>query len=372
MQRLHLFTGLVLSSFLFSPLSGAQAPESRVVIHQLHTTALVTEMELSGTLRPLREAELSVAAEALVTTVHADVGKRVKRGELLLELDASLAKQEHLRALAEVSAAELRAQEAQRLVDEALQLKQQSYIAKTEISARENAAALAKANLSQARAEASIAAEQLARHRLYAPFDGVISERWTDLGQWLGRGDQVFTLVSLDLLRLDVRLPQEQLQNIDQLQTVQIRPDAQPQLEIPARVDTLVPVGDAARSFLLRVAADEHSPALMPGASARALFRFEHPQQAVLLPRDALLRNADGNYSVFVVADGKAQRRQVTLGSIGRDGYLVEKGLSAGEQVVIRGNELLSDGQPVMVVQEAGVKELSAVESGVVEQGGQL
>lgn len=371
MQRLHCVIGLFLSSFFFSPMLSAQAPESRVVIHRLHTTALTTEMELSGTLRPLREAELSVAADALVTAMHADVGKRVKRGELLLELDANLAKQEHLRALAEVSAADLRAKEAQRLVEEALQLKQQSYIAKTEISARENAAALAKASLAQARAEANIAAEQLARHRLYAPFDGVISARWTDLGQWLGRGDQVFTLVSLDLLRLDVRLPQEQLQNIEQLQAVQIRPDAQPQLEIPAHLDTLVPVGDASRSFLLRVAADEHSPALMPGASARALFRFEHPRQAVLLPRDAILRNADGNYSVFVVTDGKAERRQISLGTVGREGYLVEKGLSAGEQVVVRGNELLSDGQAVMVV-EAGAKELSAVESGAPEQGGQL
>ena len=364
MQRFHVLTGLLFCSLACSPLLSAQPSESRVVIHSLQSTALTTELTLSGTLNPLRDAELSVAADALVTALHADVGKRVKRGDLLLELDASVAKQEHLRALAQVSAAELSAKEAQRLVDEALLLKAQSHIAKTEISARESASALAKASLAQARAEASIAAEQLAKHRLYAPFDGVISARWTDLGQWLSRGDQVFTLVSLDLLRLDVRLPQERLANIDQLKSVQIRPDAQPQLEVPAHVDTVVPVGDASRSFLVRLAADNTSPALVPGASARALFHFEHPQQAVLLPRDALLRNADGNYSVFVVADGKAQRRPVTLGkttlgNIGRDGYLVEEGLAAGEQVVIRGNELLDDGQLVTVV-----KELTSIEQG--------
>ena len=352
MQRLQVLTGLFLSSLVLSPLVNAQPSETRVVIHQLHNTALTTELELSGTLQPLRDAELSVAADALVTRLHADVGKRVKRGDLLLELDASVAKQEHARALALVSSAELSVKEAQRLVDQALRLKDQSHIAQTEVSARENELGLAKASLAQARAEASIAAEQLAKHRLYAPFDGVISARWTDLGQWLSRGDQVFTLVSLDLLRLDVKLPQEHLANIEQIKSVQIRPDAQPQLMLAAHVDTLVPVGDASRSFLLRLAADETSPALIPGASARAHLRFEHAQQAVLLPRDALLRNADGNYSVFVVADGKALRRQIRLGTLGQDGYLIEDGLTAGEQVVIRGNEILDDGQAVTIVKE--------------------
>lgn len=354
MQSLNLFTGLFFLALLFSSLVNAQPPEVRVVTHQLSSTAFTTELELSGTLHPLREADLSVAADALVTKLHADVGKRVKRGDLLLELDSTVAQQEHARAKALVSSAELSAKEAQRLLDQAMRLKDQSHIAQTEVSARENELGLAKAGVAQARAEASIAAEQLAKHRLYAPFDGVISARWTDLGQWLSRGDQVFTLVSLDMLRLDVKLPQEHLANIEQIKTVQIHPDTQPQLSIPAHVDTLVPVGDASRSFLLRLAADETSPALVPGASARAQLRFEHAQQAVLLPRDALLRNADGNYSVFVVADGKAQRRQINIGTFGSagglDGYLIEEGLAAGEQVVIRGNEILDDGQAVTVV----------------------
>ena len=354
MQHLQLVACLFFLSLGFSLSVVAQPSESRVVVHQLKETALTTELELSGTLHPLREADLSVAADALVTKLHADVGKRVKRGDLLLELDASVAQQEHARALALVSSAELSVKEAQRLLDQALRLKDQSHIAQTEVSARENELGLAKASLAQARAESSIAAEQLAKHRLYAPFDGVISARWTDLGQWLSRGDQVFTLVSLDLLRLDVKLPQEHLASIEHIKTVQIHPDTQPQLAIPAHIDTLVPVGDASRSFLLRLAADTTSSALVPGASARAMLRFEHTQQAVLLPRDALLRNADGNYCVFVVADGKAQRRQIRVGALGRvgeaDGYLIEEGLAAGEQVVIRGNEILEDGQAVAVV----------------------
>lgn len=344
MQR-PLITCLCLLLLVTTPVTSAN--ELRVVTHTLESSTLRSELELSGTLRALRHSTLSVSVNALVESIHVDVGSRVKRGDLLLELDSNIARQEHKRAQAQLIAAETSATEANRLRDEALRLKQQSHIAQSEVSARESSARLAGARLDEARAEVQIAAEQLAKHRLLAPFDGVISERVTDLGQWLNPGDAVFTLVSLDSLRLDVQLPQEQLANIEHIKQVEILPDTQPGLRIPANVDQLVPVGDASRSFLLRLVAIEKSTTLIPGASARALLQFEHGQSAVLLPRDAVLRNADGNHSVFVVVDGKAQRRKVELGLFGKGGYLVQQGLRAGEQVVTRGNELLEEGQSV-------------------------
>ena len=326
--------------------------DTRVVVHTIEETALTSELQLSGTLRALREADLSMAADALVTKLHVDVGNQVEQGDLLAELDKSLAAQNQARAQANVSAVETRLNEARRLLDEAMQMKQQSYISLTEVDARKSAVELAEANLTQARAEAKFVAVQLEKHQLRAPFDGVISARWTELGQWLSRGDRVFTLVSLDDLRLDLRLPQEHLKNMDHLRQVEIIPDAIPDTKLSARVDAQVPVGDESRSFLLRLAADGDSHRLLPGTSARAHFIFEHSQNAVLLPRDALLRNADGSFSVFVVVDGKAERRRLKLGEPGSDGYLIREGLQAGEQVVIRGNELLREGEQVTVVDQ--------------------
>ncbi|MDU0353743.1 efflux RND transporter periplasmic adaptor subunit [Paraglaciecola aquimarina] len=333
----------------------AKSTDVRVVTQALKSTALVTELVLSGTVRPLHSAELSVATEALVSALHVEVGSKVKQGDLLLELDAELAKQLHIGALAQVSAAEVTLKEAQRVLDEGLRLLQQKHVTQSEISLRQSNVTIAKAQLEQTTSAARIAKKQLDYHRLYAPFDGVISARWTDLGQWLSVGDQAFTLVSLDNLRLDVRLPQEQLANIDHLQSVTIQPDSHPKLSIAASIDTLVPVGDASRSFLLRLSSNQKTSALLPGTSANGLFKFAHSKVAVVLPRDALLRNADGNYTVFIVEDGIAKRRKVTLGPAGQDGYLVEEGLQPGEQVVIRGNELLSEGSPVIITNRSGL-----------------
>lgn len=336
---------------LNAPVVLAQKDASPVVVRTLQATALTSELELSGTVRSLRDAQLSVAADALVSELQAEAGDRVKRGDVLLKLDDSLAQQEYQRAQALVTAAQTTQAEAERLLNEALMMKKQSHISESEVNARQSTAKFATAELTQARAAAQIAGEQLKRHTLRAPFAGVVASRQAELGQWISRGDPAFTLVSMDLLRLELKLPQEYLSHIDQLQSVTIMPDAGGK-PVMASVDTLVPVGDASRAFLLRLKADEPSPALLPGASARARFEFEYNENAVLLPRDALLRNADGNYSVFIVQNNQAQRRQVQLGRAGRDGYLVREGLNPGEQVVIRGNEILRDGQPVKIVNE--------------------
>lgn len=323
----------------------------RVVVQALEAASVTRELELSGTLRSLREAQLSVAADALVSKIHADVGSRVETGQLLLELDSSLMVRELQRAEAQTNAAQISVDEAQRLLAESLKLKRESHIAQTEVEARQSALTLAEASLEQAKADAGLAAERLAKHQLYAPFDGVISARWTELGQWLNRGDRVFTLVSLEQLRLDVRLPQEQLQDMQKLTSVSIKADTDSKTEIAARIDSVVPVSDSSRSVLVRVAATEPVTTLFPGASARAVLQFEHAANGLVVPRDAVLRNADGNYSVFVVEEDTARVRQVELGLTSLNGYLVKKGLRAGDRVVVRGNEVLRDGESVEVTE---------------------
>lgn len=342
----HLITMLLLVATVAAQ---AQSTGMKVVVHQLETAPVTRDLELSGTLRSLREAQLSLAAEALVSEIYVDVGARVEQGQLLLALDSSLVAREHQRAKARVNAAQISLDEAQRLLAQAVKLRPNNHISQTEVESRKSAVTLAEAQLEQAKADADLVAERLAKHRLYAPFDGVISARWIELGQWLNRGDRVFTLVSLDQLRLDVRLPQEQLQDMNKLSSVYIKPDTDVSVEIAAKVESVVPVSDRSRSVLVRVAATEPAEALFPGASARAVLQFEHATDAIVVPRDAVLRNADGNYSVFVVEQGTARVRQVELGLASRHGYLVKEGLQAGDQVVVRGNEVLRDGESVEV-----------------------
>ena len=114
-----------------------------------------------------------------------------------------------------------------------------------------------------------------------------------------------------------------------------------------------MPIGDvSARSFQLRLKLDS-SAALLPGTSASATFYFQGTGDAVyVVPPDALLRHADGKFSVFTVRDNRASRHSVTVGRSSEDGVEITGGLPADAPVVIRGNEILKDGQTGRVIGE--------------------
>ncbi|MGN0921098.1 MAG: efflux RND transporter periplasmic adaptor subunit [Cellvibrio sp.] len=341
-------TRWLIASLCFFSVSALASDESHVSIQQLRPAPITREVILSGQLMPQRNAKLSVAVNALVKTLYVDVGDEVKQGQVLAQLDDRLAQESVNLAKAQLKAAQIERDEAQRLASQAQSLASQQHIAATEILARQNAAKLAQAKVEDAQIQVSMARDTLERHQLRAPFAGVISARFTDLGQWLNPGDAVFNLVSNQVVFLDVHLPQEFIGTINQLTNISISPDAQSQLALSGRVVAALPVMTQARSFLLRLASEAPHALMVPGMSAKARLVFTERESAIALPRDALLRHADGGYSVFIVEDDKAIRRNVELGEVTAKGYRVKSGVAAGDKVVVRGNEILQDGQVVI------------------------
>ena len=120
---------------------------------------------------------------------------------------------------------------------------------------------------------------------------------------------------------------------------------------------TRVPVKDsAARTFLVRFELADPGVDLTPGMSARASLFLASEENAVLVPRDALIRYPDGTSTLFVVdrtvSPPVARQREVTLGRVDGNRAVIESGLEPGVAVVVRGNEALVDGQAVRVVED--------------------
>ena len=314
-------------------------------------------LRLSGSLTAEHRASLSPRVDGLVTELLVDTGSRVTEGDLLLRLDPTLAQLELARTRAAKQEAIARRDEARRLLDEALRLREKQHISASEVAERQANLALAEAALSAAEAERAVAAEILARHDLPAPFTGVISARHTDAGEWVGRGDTVLELVALEPVRMEVMVPQEQFSAVNSQTSVSIIPDSAPALTLDGRITARVPVSDsAARAFLVRIIVEKPETVLLPGTSATAVFQLPGSDGAQLtVPRDSLLRQPDGGYSLFVVEDGTARRVPVTIGASGPEGVAVLQGIGANDQVVIRGNEVLRDGQPVRITSPSNI-----------------
>ncbi len=333
-----------------SALAQDPVPVEVVVPQQIERAAT---LRLTGTLTAARHASLSAREGGLVTAVMVDAGDRATHGEPLVRLDASLVEIELRRAEAALDEALTRLAEAQRLRDEAHALG--ANIPQSTLRTREAQVAIEQAALARLDAEKQRQEELVARHEVLAPFDGVVSRKRTEVGEWVTPGEPVLDFVATDQLRLDVQVPQDHFAGILVGGSVRVRLDAFPEKHFVGSVAAKVPVGDASsRTFLVRVVLDNPSGEISAGMSGEVAFDTQHSAGGLVLPRDTLKRYPDGTTTVWIVRDASdglsAYEREIQIGP--RIGATIEvlDGLDADVRVVVRGNETLSEGVAVRIV----------------------
>lgn len=313
-------------------------------------------LRYTGTVTAERDAALSARQAGLVAAVRVDAGDRVRRGDLLLQLDPVLAELDLARARASLEEARTRRTEQARLRDDAAALAATSNISRTQARTAAAEADIAAAAVTRLEAEVRRAAELVARHRLEAPFDGVVRRRLVDVGEWVQTGTPAVELVSVAPLRLDVQVPQERYALIRPGQAVTVELDALRGTTFPGKVLARVAASNAAtRTFLVRVLIEKPGERVIPGMSGQVELRLPAGEAAVTVPEDAVVRGADGVTRVWLVTPGAAgtgrvSARVVALGPA-QDGRVeVQGGVPAGSLVVVRGNETLREGQDVRLL----------------------
>jgi RND family efflux transporter MFP subunit len=347
---------VLLTAMLIAANGAAEVP---VQVETASQRPVVKQIEVTGTVTSPRTAVLSTAVAGLVAELAIDEGDRVDTGDALLRLDAELAQLALERALAEARQREISAADARRRFVEAEEVGTQRGIARTQIESLRAEVSSDQAALAASQAAAREQQAIVERHTLKAPFAGVISERYAELGEWVNPGDGLLELVATDNLRFDFRVGQENYAALSPETPVEITLDALPERSIPGYVDTIVPVKNpSARTFLVRVLAATDDAGLQrritPGMSARGKLDIDIGRRAVAVSRDAILRFPDGRVTVWVVdtaGDLPVVREQVVGTGSEFDGLVeVTHGLADGDVVVVRGNEMLQEGQAVSIV----------------------
>lgn len=313
---------------------------------------VVRRLELSGTVNSPHASQISTSVEGLVSKVYFDSGAHVKEGDLLLELDAELEQAAYDQAEAQAAQAAAEVADAQRRLRIAESLAKRDYGPKNEVEARQAEVEIDTATHESFKAEQKRRNAILERHKLPAPYDGVISKRMAEVGQWVEPGTAVFELVAMRDFRVDVPVPQDYYARLRKGAEVELKIDALPGETVPATIGALIPVSDPdARTFTLRVLPKRDDIPITPGMSARVLLNLDTGKEDVAVNRDALIRYPDGRITVWVAKqDGdkvSVTERRVEIG-LAFDGMVqVLSGLEAGDRVVIRGNESLREGQTV-------------------------
>ncbi|MEZ5988149.1 MAG: efflux RND transporter periplasmic adaptor subunit [Planctomycetota bacterium] len=379
-----------------------QGPVPKVSVAEVGRRSFQARIEVLGEVEALRETHLALEVDGLVTDVPVEEGQRVAKDEVLLRLSTEkrelsrdeaaarleLARKEledlrlgsreeairEARALLEQSQA-LLAEEVREL-DRVNGLLEQGIASSKDKTAAETRTTAARAQVAQRqaaldllekgpRAERIAAAEQemLARKSelakvvyeirqsaLKAPFAGVVTEKRTELGTYVRQGDALLTLVQLDPIEVRVTMPETWVARIRAGQEASIRSEALPGRTWKAAVAAVVPRGSSlGRAFPVRLELPNPEHRLLPGMSIRATFVLAASKDVLAIPADAVVQSPRGD-AVFVVVDGKAQRREVRIGRRDEGWLEVLDGVAEGEKVIVRGNERLPPGGPVQVV----------------------
>jgi len=344
-------------------------------------------VDVVGTLAAVDQVTISSEADGKVRRILADLGDRVKAGDVLIELDGE--KQQYAyeqqqaalaRALAQYGATnprELpeieRTPEARRSNAELVQATQ-AFDRATELFKRtlisQQALDDARATLQSARSrydealqngkdlrasiQASEAAMKLAdRERrdtqIRAAFDGYVEKRMVNLGELVKAQMPVMAIVRLDPLKVIAEIPEKMTPWISDGRPVELRVDAYPGRPFAGTVTRVSPaVNPATRAFPFEARIPNADAALKPGTFARVHLEIGKVDDVLTLPYSAIQYRYGVN-RVFVVAGGKLAVRELTLGERLGDRVEIISGVKADERVAVTDVDTLTDGLNVTV-----------------------
>jgi len=323
-------------------------PPAKVVVSDVKTGMVAEKYEFIGTVYYVEVSDVASEVNGKVESVSFEEGQRVRKGSILVGLSADLLEKQlvstrasHEQVLIEREKAALDLKRIENLIKQGSVSEQLYDEHRFRVMGLEKKAVSLQADVERIKVE-------LGKKRIRAPFDGVVIERAVDRGEWLSPGSKVATIARDDTVDVVVDVPEYMIQYVRQGMDLSVKAGGG---VVEGKVFAVVPRGDVAtRTFPLKIRID-NPETLKEGMEARVELPIAERKQSLVVPRDALI-NLFGSNVVFAVVDSKAKMIPVKV--IGYEETIAgvnAHGLEEGMKVVVKGNERLRDGQPVIEAQ---------------------
>jgi RND family efflux transporter MFP subunit len=345
------------------------AGNARVIavgVTQAKAGAVREEIEVTGSLRPKEQVDVTSQITGRVQKLTLQVGDFVKQGQLIAQLDdAELAQQvrraEAAQAVvrattqqrrAELSNAKADLDRARKLLDAGL-VSRQDYDAKlTSYRVIESQIALTDAQGEQAAAERNELQIRLQQMRIVAPMSGYIANRYVDIGAVVSPSTPIVKLVNLSTLVTVAAVPERQVSKLRVGNRAIVNVDAFGDKPFEGRVARIAPVLDVAtRSASVEVEIPNPSGSLKAEMFARVKLDLGTMRNAVLIPRESLVYRGQ-QPGVYVLEAKRPSFKTIETGSTQGHHVEVLTDLSVGTQIVGRGASMLNEGDQIRIVEE--------------------
>ena len=342
---LAVISGLWILLFAVPVSAQKEMPPAKVVTAKIKKQVITPESEFIGTVYYKEVSEVASEVEGIVEKVSFDDGQRVKKGQELVKLNSDLLEKElqattasYEESLAEMESARLDVERIEGLYKKSFASAQEHDSQRYRLEGLQKKAQSIEAQVERIKVE-------LDKKTIMAPFSGIVITKAVEPGEWLGAGSAVATLAQDDMLEVVAEIPERILPAIKPGQNIMVKIHGH---ELNGKVITIIPKGDMkTRTFPVKVSVPNTS-SFIEGMEAVVNFPEDKKQEGLVVSRDAIV-NRFGSTFIFIVAEGKARMLPVQVtGYAGLEAAVTGQGLQEGMDVVIKGNERLQDGQPVM------------------------
>jgi RND family efflux transporter MFP subunit len=336
-----------------------------------------TVLNASGYVTARRAATASSKVTGKVVEVLIEEGMRVKEGQVLARLDDTNVKASFEVARAQLDSTksavdETRAQlkQAEQEFQRTTELARQKIASQSDLDRAESDAKSLQARLARQDRDVIVAEKQLASWQqqlddtiIRAPFAGIVTTKDAQPGEMIspvsaGGGftrTGIGTIVDMESLEVEIDVNESYINRVLAGQAVEAVLDAYPDWKIPCKVVAIIPTADRQKSTVkVRVGFDKLDPRILPEMGVKVAFHETGPgsaSRAVIVPKNSV-SNQDGRDVVFVVRDGHAERRAVTVAGVQSDDAALSAGVSAGEKVIVGSPAGLADGVAVKEAKE--------------------
>jgi RND family efflux transporter MFP subunit len=315
------------------------------------------EIILPGNVQPFISSPIYARTNGYLKNWYADIGAHVKQGQLLAVIDAPEVDQQLAQSLSNVNTAKANLALAEITKNRYEGLIKTNAVAQQDV---DNAVGSYKANQAIVEAdEANVKQLQALQgfERVYAPFDGVVTARNTDIGDLIDSGSSggvktdLFHIAQPGVLRVYVNVPEEYSQGVKVGMTANLA-----LAEFPGRtfqgklVRTAEAINVTTRTLLIEVDVQNPTSILLTGSYAEVHLQVPTAASTFLIPVNTLLFRTEG-LRVGVVRDGKVALATVTAGHDFGDQIEIVSGLKADDQVIVNPPDSIVAGQQVQIVQ---------------------
>ena len=306
-------------------------------------------LETTGTLKAFEEVIISSEVDGILKRIPVDEGSPVHTGMLLAEINETDYRLDWKRsdaalkqALASLDNARAEYKRKEALYREELITKQQFDDVSTRVT-------VAEAELERIRATLSISQERLARTKIHSPLAGAVKEKKVSAGDYVRNGTPLFQLIKINPLKLNFTISEKDVAALKVGQEVVFGVDAFAGESFKGKINLLYPnVEERTRTLQAEAIVPNADRLLKPGYFARVQIYTQAARDVVVAPITALMYDGS-TIRIFVVNSNKAKERVIKTGNKYGEYVEVTEGLKEKEQIVVVGQNNLSEGVKVNV-----------------------